>query len=170
MMIAHPIKRFKERPRDWLGLMVDIVRAEPTSIDVTLNIELRDADGVSLGLILCDSKGRPAQGGIPWPIRQSGPSRTSLQIRQGDGDYSDYQLPYTPFTQKDWSGGRGADDILKRTYTDLTIITALTPGQGDIVLAGKPTSVSLVDTASEFEPIPYVDATDIINELTSGNR
>lgn len=148
--------------------MSDVVRADPTSLRITHDIELRDAEGTSLGLILCDSQGVPIQNGKPLSLRQSGSSRTSLQIRQGDADYSDYQLPYTPFTQKDWSGGRGAEDFEKdkTRYFDGNLLDTRA---GDIILAGKDTDVDLVESTETIEPIEYV-AADIVEELTTDLR
>ena len=94
--------------------MTDIVRTDPTDTRITHDLSLFDG-ATEVGLILCNSRGVPAQGGSPWTLRQSGSIRTSLQIRQGDANYSDYQLPYTPYTQKDWSGGRGNEDLEKDT-------------------------------------------------------
>ena len=132
--------------------MVDTVRSIPTETRITHDFSLIDHDGMELGLILCNSKGVPAQGGNPWSLRQSGAIRTSLQIRQGDADYSDYQLPYTPYTQKNWSGGRGNEDHEKDTtrYFDANVLDTKL---GDIILAGKATTVPLLTTDTDYEPI-----------------
>ncbi|MFZ2470648.1 MAG: hypothetical protein WAW52_01775 [Methanothrix sp.] len=131
--------------------MNDQVRALPTDSRITHDLEL--TDGVtSLGLILCNSRGVPIQSGNPWSFRQSGSLRTSLQIRQGDADYSDYQLPYTPFTQKDWSGGRGNEDF-EKDKTRYSDSNSLDTRMGDIILAGKVTEVPLISSPIVIEPI-----------------
>ena len=86
--------------------MADIIRSKPTDKRITHPVSLIK-DGVELGLILCDGRGNPD----PRAMRQGNNPRTSLQIRQGDADYSDFELPYTPFTQKDFSGGRGLEEF-----------------------------------------------------------
>ncbi len=146
--------------------MTDIVRATPTDNRVTHDLEL--TDGITnIGLILCNSRGIPVQGGNPWTLRQSGSTRTSLQINQGDADYSNYQLPYTPFTQKDWSGGRGNEDFEddKTRYFDNN---ALDTRMGDIILSGKATEVDITLDAIDIEPFE-VDST-MKAESTGGNR
>lgn len=133
--------------------MTDTIRATPTDTRITHDLELTDGT-TNVGLILCNSKGIPIQGGNPWTLRQSGSTRTSLQINSGDPDYSNYQLPYTPFTQKDWSGGRGNEDFEddKTRYYDSE---ALDTRMGDIILSGKPTEVTLPLNATAVEPITY---------------
>lgn len=63
----------------------------------------------SLGLILCDSKGRPT----PLGITKTSYPRTALKIGQGNGGYGDFEMPYTPIVQGDWGGGRGQADFDK---------------------------------------------------------
>jgi len=145
--------------------MTDTIRATPTDSRITHDLELTDGL-TSIGLILCNSKGLPIQGGNPWTLRQSGSTRTSLQISQGDADYSNYQLPYTPFTQKDWSGGRGNEDF-EDDQTRYYDSEAMDTRMGDMVLSGKPTEVALPLSATAVEPITN-DST-IIREATSGN-
>ena len=131
--------------------MSDIVRSTPTDSRITHDLSLFDGT-TEIGLILCNSRGVPAQGSNPWALRQSGSIRTSLQIRQGDANYSDYQLPYTPYTQKDWSGGRGNEDLEDDTtrYFDAN---ALDTKLGDIILAGKSTNVALSTSDTNYESI-----------------
>lgn len=146
--------------------MSDTIRATPTDKRITHDLEL--TDGLTrLGLILCNSKGIPIQGGNPWTLRQSGSTRTSLQINTGDPDYSNYQLPYTPFTQKDWSGGRGNEDFeddKTRYYDSLAMDTRM----GDIILSGKPTETAIQLNSTSIEPIEN-DST-IIRESTSASK
>lgn len=84
------------------------VRVTPTEANPTHMVSLSDGT-TTIGLNLCDGKGTIT----PLGLRQSGVPRTSLQIRQGDADYSSYELPYTTITQKDWSGGRALEDFTK---------------------------------------------------------
>ena len=146
--------------------MTDIVRSTPTDTRITHDLSFFDGT-TEVGLILCNSRGIPAQGGTPWTLRQSGSIRTSLQIRQGDANYSDYQLPYTPYTQKDWSGGRGNEDLEKDTtrYFDAN---SLDTKLGDIILAGKPTTVPLVATDTDHEP--FANDSTMKHAATGGVR
>lgn len=131
--------------------MTEATRATPTEKRITHDLMLTDGN-INLGLIMCNSRGSPITGGTPWTLRQSGATRTSLQIRTGDADYSDYQLPYTPFTQRDWSGGRGSEDFEKDT-TRFADNHHVDTRMGDIILGGKATEVDLSGTTSYIEPI-----------------
>jgi hypothetical protein len=146
--------------------MVDTVRSTPTDERITHDLVL--SDGVSeLGLIVCNSRGVPINSGTPWSLRQSGSQRTSLQIRTGDPTYSDYQLPYTPFTQKDWSGGRGSEDFEKDT-TRFYDSNRMDTRMGDMLLGPKETTVLFSDSTSSIEPV--ADGASNVNIVTGGKR
>jgi len=146
--------------------MTDIVRSTPTDERVTHDLLL--SDGVSeLGLIVCNGRGVPINSGTPWSWRQSGSTRTSLQIRTGDPTYSDYQLPYTPFTQKDWSGGRGLEDFEKDT-TRFFDSNRMDTRAGDMLLGPKDTEVEFSDTESYIEPV--ADSETMTSITTAGLR
>jgi hypothetical protein len=112
--------------------MADIVRATPTDMEVTHDVELISGS-TTIGLILADNKGQPIQIGQPWPFRQSGSPRTVMQIAQGDADYGSFEMPFTPFTQKDWSGGRGNEDF-EKDKTRFNDVCGLDTTGGDIIL------------------------------------
>lgn len=105
-------------------------------------------DGItSIGLILCDGRGKPVTDGAPWSFRQTPSPQTGLRVTQGDSNYSDYELPYTPMTQKDWSGGRGLEDFEKdktRFCDSFNIDTRM----GDIILGPKATTTTILPTRS----------------------
>ena len=46
----------------------------------------------------------------PQAIQRRAQNRTSLKGSTGTGKYSDFQPPYIPVAQDDWSGGRGQED------------------------------------------------------------
>lgn len=71
------------------------------------NLTLTDTSNVTVGLSLCDTGGKESMKGIA----ESGMPRTALKTTQGDPQYSDFELPYTPMTQKSWVGGRGQKNI-----------------------------------------------------------
>jgi hypothetical protein len=98
------------------------IRTKPTDKRITHHVSLIK-DNIELGLLLSDGRGNLD----PKAFRQGNNPRTSLQIRQGDADYSDFELPYTPFTQKEWSGGRGNEEFEadKSRYTDSLNINAV---------------------------------------------
>jgi hypothetical protein len=60
---------------------------------------------VTVGLILANDKGEASPVYSKTPI-----DRTALKTTSGTGGYSDFQHPYAPITQDDWSGGRGGLD------------------------------------------------------------
>lgn len=78
-------------------------RVDDTTKRPTHHISLSDGTA-TLGLILCDRRGKPD----PKGIRQSGMPRTTMRVGSGSPTYDDMEPPYTPITQQDWSGGRGA--------------------------------------------------------------
>jgi len=117
--------------------MADTIRTEPTEKKITHHVSFSNG-GTELGLVLCNGYGNPSTQGI----RQGKMPNRSLQISQGDPDYSDMELPYTPITQKDWSGGRGQEDFEKdkTRYSDSNTIDAM---MGEVMLGPKPTGVEL---------------------------
>lgn len=78
------------------------IRVGPTEKQPTHHVKLTDRDGVSVGLILCNDKGEPAPMWNKTPIE-----RTALKTTSGGGSYADFNYPYSPIVQDDWSGGRG---------------------------------------------------------------
>lgn len=78
------------------------IRTGPTEPRPTHHVKLTDRDGNSVGLILCNDKGEPA----PMYNKQS-IDRTALKTTSGGGGYADFNSPYSPIVQDDWSGGRG---------------------------------------------------------------
>lgn len=125
------------------------IRAAPDEDKLTHHMKLSDG-ATELGIILCDSKGEPD----PRPIRQSGVPRTGLQFRQGDPDYSDYELPYVSHTQKDWSGGRG-NEHFEKDKTRYIDSFNLDTSAGDIVLAPRPQEVLLGTMLPPFASYGY---------------
>lgn len=104
------------------------IRVSPTEPFPTHDISL--TDGITtVGLHLCNGQGVRDH----RAIRQASTPRTSLQIQQGDLDYSGFNLPYTPQTQKDWSGGRGQADF-KRDSTRYYDSEGLNTVFGPIIL------------------------------------
>jgi len=70
------------------------------------HVELDDGS-TTVGLTLCNSEGeRDARA-----IRRDPLIRTSLKTFEGSPTYSDFELPYTPIDQNDWSGGRGQEEF-----------------------------------------------------------
>lgn len=109
------------------------IRVSPTEPNPTHDISL--SDGVTtIGLHLVNGQGHRD----PRAIRQGSTPRTSLQIQQGDSEYTSFNLPYTPIVQKDWSGGRGQSEFKRdstRYYDSYRVNTI----HGDLILAGKET-------------------------------
>lgn len=72
----------------------------------THHIHLTDVNNVQVGLILCNDKGEPSPVWNKTPIE-----RTALKTSSGASSYGDFEYPYAPITQDDWSGGRGGLDF-----------------------------------------------------------
>ena len=47
----------------------------------------------------------------PKAVRRRAQNRTSLKGSEGGGTYADFEPPYIPVVQNDWSGGRGQEDF-----------------------------------------------------------
>lgn len=146
--------------------MADTIRSESTDEKITHHVSFTDGT-TSLGLFMCNGKGELDS----RAIQQGNMPNRAMQFSQGDPDYSDMELPYTPITQKDWSGGRGQEDFEKdkSRYSDGQNIDAM---YGDIILGPKTTEVELA------EPSPIEneqeDSATIPNPFTGsywyGNR
>ncbi len=65
-------------------------------------------DGTTtVGLILVDREGNDD----PTALTRRAQNRTSLKGSTGGGTYADFEPPYIPVPQNDWSGGRGQEDF-----------------------------------------------------------
>lgn len=82
------------------------IRVGPTEKNPTHHIKLTDVDGNSVGLILCNDAGDPAPMYVKSPVM-----RTALKTTSGGGSYADYNTPYSPIVQDNWSGGRANLDF-----------------------------------------------------------
>lgn len=82
------------------------IRSSPTEPNPTHHVKLTDKNGNSVGLILCNDKGEAAPVYSRTPV-----DRTSLKTASGSSKYSDFNYPYSPIVQDDWSGGRGNLDF-----------------------------------------------------------
>lgn len=82
------------------------IRVSPTVERPSHHIALQDKNGKKIGLILCDSQGK-----ISPQFNVNALERTALKTTSGASTYSDYQYPYAPITQDDWSGGRANLDF-----------------------------------------------------------
>ena len=94
--------------------------------------------GKDIGLILCNPDGKPN----PYAINRDRLQSTSLKISQGDAEYSDYELPFTPVAQQTWSGGRALeslDDDITRFFDSYNLNTMFSGKAflGPLVHVGK---------------------------------
>jgi hypothetical protein len=74
----------------------------------THHISLSDGF-TTIGLIASNSQGDSN----PFAITRAPVTRTAMKTTTGNAKYSDYEPPWTPIAQEDWSGGRGNDDFDK---------------------------------------------------------
>jgi len=75
----------------------------------------------------------------PLAIRRSAYPRTSTRIAQGDTRYGDFELPYKPIEQSNWTGGRGSDDFEKDTARYLDGGSVNPEHENQVILGGQPT-------------------------------
>ena len=124
--------------------MADTIRTLPTDQRITHHLSLAQG-ATKLGLILCNGRGDPDPTAMP---QGKMPSR-AMQFSQGDPDYSDMELPYTPITQKDWSGGRAQEDFEKdkTRYADSNAIDAMS---GDVILGPKPNTSNVLASSTTY--------------------
>jgi hypothetical protein len=99
----------------------------------THHISLSDGEK-TLGLVLCDSAGNAN----PFAITRAPVPRTALKTTSGNQKYSDFEPPWSPVAQEDWSGGRGMIDfdLDVSRYYDNWIANTL---YGKIFLGGRET-------------------------------
>lgn len=86
------------------------VKVSPDIDFPTHHISLSDGNK-TIGLIATDSAGNAS----PYALTRAPVTRTAMKTTTGNAKYSDYEPPWTPIAQEDWSGGRGNDDFDKDT-------------------------------------------------------
>jgi hypothetical protein len=88
---------------------------EPGNVNNTHHLSLSDGKK-TVGLIACDSQGTANIAAIT----RNPENRTAMKTTSGNAKYSDFESPWTPIAQEDWSGGRGNDDYDEDTtrYND----------------------------------------------------
>jgi len=80
----------------------------PGEKNPTHHISLSDGEN-NIGLIIVNNRGEAnAKGITKGPIE-----RTAVKTTSGNLKYGDFEYPWTPIAQDDWSGGRGSDDFEK---------------------------------------------------------
>lgn len=95
-----------------------MIRVSPDDKRLTHDISLTDSlsDGSNtVGLIVCDAKGNHS----PRNIQRRPIPRTAMKTTSGNQKYSDFEPPWSPVAQDDWSGGRGKldfDEDITRYY------------------------------------------------------
>jgi len=81
---------------------------EPGNPRNTHHISLSDGS-TTIGLIATNSAGDAN----PYAITRAPVTRTAMKTTSGNAKYTDYEPPWSPIAQEDWSGGRGMDDLDK---------------------------------------------------------
>lgn len=84
--------------------------ASPIIPDPTHHVVLTDRNGVTVGLIMVDTKGQ-----ISPYFRVTPVQRTALKTTSGSDSYDSLQYPYNPIVQDDWSGGMNNLDFERDT-------------------------------------------------------
>lgn len=86
------------------------IRVSPTEQNPTHHIALTHRDGSKVGLILCDEQGEPIKD-IRAAFNKIPVDTTAQKQTSGASSYDQYDYPYSPIVQDDWSGGRGNPDF-----------------------------------------------------------
>ena len=73
----------------------------------THHVSLTDKEGNRLGLIAVNSRGEADI----LALNRTPVDRTAMKTTSGNQKYSDFNPPYAPIVQDDWSGGRGNADF-----------------------------------------------------------
>lgn len=138
---------------------VGITETKPTH-DISLS------DGINtVYLKLCNARGEPDS----RAITSAGMPRTTLQVSQGSGGYSDLEYPYSAVPMEDWTGGRGAEDFEKDT-TRFYDSNAVDTTRDGIILGPKVTYTSgyygTDQTASGNADYALVGAKQIASAIT----
>lgn len=116
-----------------------MVAVSPTTVKPTHHISLTDGT-TTLGLTLVDGNGRMLN-----TLARSGYPRTALRMGTGAVGYGDFEPPFTPLVQSDWTGGRGLEDFdsdSTRYFDSWGVDTT----HGDIILGPKETYTTGHDT------------------------
>jgi hypothetical protein len=86
------------------------IRVSPTEPNPTHHIAIRGRNGKKVGLILCDEKGDPIKD-IRAAFNKIPVDTTAQKQTSGASSYDQFEYPYSPIVQDDWSGGRGNPDF-----------------------------------------------------------
>ena len=79
-----------------------------TATDKAPSADISLYDGTTtVELVLVDREGQQDH----RALQRRAQNRTSLKGSEGGGTYSDFEPPYIPVVQNDWSGGRGQEDF-----------------------------------------------------------
>lgn len=110
-----------------------MIRVGPKETRPTHDISLSDGSDI-VGLIICDTNGKHR----PKQIQRRPVPRTAMKTSSGNQKYSDFEPPWSPIAQDDWSGGRGMldfDDDITRYFDNWRANTMF----GNIFLGGQET-------------------------------
>ena len=103
-----------------------MIRVGPAEKRPTHDISLSDNTD-TIGLIICDTKGQHR----PKEVQRRPVPRTAMKTTSGNQKYSDFEPPWSPIAQDDWTGGRGMldfDDDITRYYDNWRANTMFSTG------------------------------------------
>jgi len=109
------------------------IKCSPTEPNPTHHVAIRNRNGEKVGLILCDEQGRPLKG--PTSFMKVPVETTAQKQTSGTSSYEQYDYPYSPVVQDDYSGGRGNKDFERDTTKYLDSYRARS-GRPNMVFAG----------------------------------
>lgn len=87
------------------------IRCSPDEARPTHHIVLNDRKGVTVGLTICDTNGKPKPFRAPNLYNLSPVTTTAFKQTSGQGGYDIFDYPYNPIVQDDTIGGRGNLDF-----------------------------------------------------------
>jgi hypothetical protein len=116
--------------------------ATSTEANPTHHLTL-SAGGTTYGIILVrpgqNEEGEPILLASPSAISRTPMSRTSTKFTQGQTQYTDFEQPYTPIAQDDWSGGRANENFDRDSTRFFDSYRANTWHEGQILLGPQET-------------------------------
>jgi|10_taG_2_1085330.scaffolds.fasta_scaffold00110_36 hypothetical protein len=124
------------------------------------HFKLTDADSNTLGFILCDGDGTEDETAVT-----KAPAQRTILATGGGGRYDDFDYPWRPIPQDDWSGGRAQEEFERDRSRFFDSYRALTSRQGGILSGPQETYTSGHRDMDQSMPgsTTFATVTDTVN-------
>lgn len=125
----------------------------------THHVSITDKQGRAIGIIATNSKGEPDA----TTLDSSPVDRTAMKTTTGNSKYSDFEPPYSPIVQDNWSGGRAQTEFEKDVSKYSDGYRMSTRKENKAFLGGQETHGTGIRTYAESIPgavhwTPLVDS------------